>query len=170
MNSKTKDISLLGVLCALAIVLAYLEALLPPISAAFPGIKMGLPNIVIVFILYRLGTLRAAAVSLVRLVVVSALFGSAVSFIYGLSGAMLSLCLMAILRKLDFFSSLGVSIAGAVAHNIGQILAAIVLLGRAEIAYYLPVLLLSGTVAGAVVGLCCALVLKKTQHIHTDKK
>ena len=153
MNNSAKRIARLGVLASLAIVLSYLEALLPPIAAGIPGIKMGLPNIVIIFTLYRLGAKEAVAVSAVRIVCVALLFGSAVTLAYSVAGAALSLALMTVLKRVELFSTVGVSISGGVCHNIGQIAVAVLLTERAEIALYLPILLVSGTVAGLIVGL-----------------
>lgn len=153
MKNTAKRIALLGVLTSLAIVLSYLESLLPPIAAGLPGIKMGLPNIVIIFTLYRLGTREAIAVSAVRIICVALLFGSIVTLAYSIAGAALSLALMAILKRFEIFSTVGVSVSGGVCHNIGQIAVAVLLMERAEIALYLPVLLISGTVAGLIIGL-----------------
>ena len=153
-------LTFLGLCTALALVLAYLESLLPPIVTAIPGIKMGLPNVVIFFVLYRYGLPEAAAVSFIRLLAVTFAFGTA-AFPYSLAGAVLSLLLMALLRKLDFLSTVGVSVAGAIAHNLGQVLMAMWLLRTAEIGYYMIVLALTGTVSGVFIGLLAALALKR---------
>lgn len=153
MKNTVKRTAFLGVMASLALILAYLEALLPPVAAAFPGIKMGLPNIVIIFALYRFGVKEAVAISAVRLVCSALLFGNAMTFIYSLAGAALSLAIMALLKSSELFSAVGISVTGAICHNIGQIAVAVLLLERAEIALYLPVLLISGTVAGLLVGL-----------------
>ena len=164
MNSKTKKIAFLGLMASLALVLSYIEFLLPPIYSAIPGIKMGLPNIVIIFALYKFGIKDAAIVSFVRLVSVWLLFGTVMTFAYSLAGAVLSLALMALLKKVDLFSTAGVSVVGGIAHNAGQIAVAMVLLERAEIGYYMIILSVSGTVAGLLIGLASAYLLK-----HLDK-
>ena len=161
MKHQSKKIAFLGLCAGVALVLAYVEALLPPLYAAVPGIKLGLPNIAIIFILYRFGLREAAAVSLIRIVAVALLFGNPMTFAYSVAGAFLSLLVMTILRKLDLFSIVGVSVAGAVFHNVGQILTAIVLLGTAELGYYLIVLAVTGTISGILVGLCGAMVVKR---------
>ncbi|MBE6806711.1 MAG: Gx transporter family protein [Ruminococcaceae bacterium] len=161
MNRKTKQTALLGLCASLALVLAYVEALLPPIVAAVPGVKLGLPNIVLVFLLYRCGVKQAAVVSLVRIVLLLWLFGNAMSFYYSLAGATLSLVAMALLKRWDFLSTVGVSVAGAVLHNVGQILVAMLLLNTAELGYYLVVLAITGTVAGVLIGLCGALAIRR---------
>ena len=160
-KTKIKETALLGVMTSLALILSYVEATLPPILAAVPGIKLGFPNIVIVFILYRMGTLRAAAVSLVRIVLVSLLFGSFPAFLYSMAGAVLSLAVMAVMKKSDLFSTVAVSVAGGVTHNLGQILVAVALLKTPQIAYYMIVLSMAGIVAGLFIGLCGALLIKR---------
>ena len=161
---KTKTVALTGLLIALALILSYLESLVP-LSFAIPGIKLGLPNLVIVFALYRLKPSIAAAISLLRVALVAVLFGSALSLAYSAAGAVLSLAVMLLLRKTGRFGCTGVSVAGAVAgavaHNLGQILTAALLLETPSLAWYFPVLCLSGTVAGVVIGLLAALLVKR---------
>ena len=161
MRHKSKKIAFLGLCAGVALVLAYVEALLPPLYAAVPGIKLGLPNIAIIFILYRFGLREATVVSFVRIVAVTLLFGNPMTFAYSVAGAFLSLLVMTILRKLDFLSIVGVSVAGAVFHNVGQILTAMVLLGTVELGYYLIVLAITGTISGLLVGLCGAMAVKR---------
>ena len=159
--NKSKSGAFFGVCTALAMILAYVEVLLPPIFPAVPGIKMGLPNIIIVFLLYRRGPIPAIAVSLLRVALVSMLFSNAMALLYSLSGAILSLLVMIILRKLNFLSTVGVSVAGGVAHNVGQILMAMLLLETSELFYYLVVLTVTGTIAGILIGLCGSLIIKR---------
>jgi heptaprenyl diphosphate synthase len=153
----------LGLLASLALALSYLEALLPPITAAFPGIKMGLPNIVIVFVLFAFGAKEAALISVVRLLAVFLLFGNAVMLLYSATGACLSLALMVILKRTGVFSCVGVSVSGAVFHNLGQILVAVLMLETPQIAFYLPILTISGVIAGAVVGIVGSLLIVRLQ-------
>ena len=160
MRNHTKKLAALGVLTAAALILSYLEALLPPIFAAIPGIKMGLPNIAIIYVLYRFGLKEAAAVSLVRLAVVAMLFGNAMTLIYSLAGAVLSLTLMYLLKRLDIVSMVGVSIVGGVSHNLGQILVAMWLMETAEIGYYMIVLTVTGTIAGVLIGLASSFIMR----------
>lgn len=159
--NRSKAVAFTGVCTALALILAYIEILIPPIFPAVPGIKMGLPNIIIVFLLYKRGPVSATAVSLLRIVLVSILFGNAMAFIYSLAGSILSLIIMILLRKFNFFSAVGVSVAGAVAHNLGQTIMAILLLDTSEIAYYMVVLTITGTIAGIFIGVCSSLLIKK---------
>ena len=161
MRNSAKKIAFLGLCTAIALVLAYVEVLLPPLFTAIPGIKLGLPNIVIIFVLYRIGVKEAAAVSFVRIVAVSLLFGNPMTFACSMAGGALSLSAMALLRKLDFLSTVGVSVAGGVLHNVGQILMAMLLLDTAELGYYLIVLAVTGTISGIFVGLCGGFAVKR---------
>ena len=142
MREKTKKIAFLGVITSVALILAYVEAILPPIYAAVPGIKVGLPNIVIIFVLYKFGIKEAAMVSGVRLLIVALLFGNVMTLAYSAAGAVLSLVVMSLLKKIDSFSTVGVSIAGAVSHNLGQIAVAIFLLESVQIGYYMIILMI----------------------------
>ena len=157
---KTKKVALTGLLIALALILSYLESLVP-MSFAVPGIKLGLPNLVVVFALYRLRPSVAAAISLVRVALVAILFGSVLSLAYSAAGAVCSFLVMLLLKKTGRFGCTGVSVAGAVTHNLAQIAAAAVLLETGALAWYLPVLLLSGTLAGVCIGLLAALCVRR---------
>lgn len=161
MRPTTKKLAVLGLCTAVALILAYVESMLPPLFHAVPGIKIGLPNIIIVFVLYRFGLREAAAVSLIRMVAVSFMFGNMMALVYSLAGAFLSMAVMAVFKKLNFLSVVGVSVAGGVFHNVGQILTAMLLLGTAELGYYLIVLAITGTVSGVFVGLCGAIIVKR---------
>ena len=165
MSNQTKNVVLLGLGVALAMVLAYVELLLPPLFPAVPGIKMGLPNIMIVFLLYRRGPLFAASVSLVRILLVSLLFGNAMALFYSLAGGVLSLLAMILLQRCRLFSTVGVSVAGGVLHNVGQVLMAMLLLETAQLGYYLVVLTVTGTVSGTLIGLCGAALVKRLKNV-----
>lgn len=158
---RLKRLALLGLASSLALLLSYVEFLIPPIYAAVPGIKVGLPNLVILYVLYAMGIKYAALVSLTRLCISSLLFGNSMTFIYSLAGAVLSLAVMGILKKTDMLSTVGVSVAGGVCHNLGQILVAMVILDTPQIAYYMIVLALTGTLSGVFIGLCGALMIKR---------
>lgn len=161
MRPITKKIAFLGLCTAVALVLAYVEVLLPPLFNKVPGIKIGLPNIIIIFVLYRFGCKEAATVSLIRLIAVSFMFGNLMALIYSLAGAFLSMLVMVILKRMKFLSVVGVSVAGGVFHNVGQILTAMLLLGTTELGYYLIVLTVTGTLSGIFVGLCGAIIVKR---------
>ena len=151
-----KRIARYALLVSLAMVLSWLESLIV-FPGLLPGMKVGLTNLVVVFALYRASLRDAAAVSLVRVALVSLTFGNAYSFAYSLAGAVLSLAVMAGLKKLNRFSILGVSIAGGVCHNLGQLAVAMAGLGTARLWWYLPWLLAGGVLAGAAVGTAAGL-------------
>lgn len=161
MKNKSKTVAFIGMCTALALILAYVEILIQPLFPTLPGIKMGLPNIIIVFLLYRRGSLSAIGVSLLRILLVSLLFGNVMALLYSLAGGILSILVMILLKKLRFLSPVGVSVAGGVTHNVGQILMAMLLLDTVELGYYLVVLTVTGTVAGILVGLCGAILINK---------
>ncbi len=144
----------------LSLMLAYIEAIIPPIYAAIPGIKVGLANIAAVFVLFRCGVKEAAAVSVLRILLAALLFGNPWSLIYSACGAALSLAVMALLKKTNAFSPTGISIAGGISHNAGQTLLAAIVLETGEIAYYMIVLAITGTLAGVAVGIASSLMLK----------
>ena len=157
---KTKSVALTGLLIALALILSYLESLVP-MSLAVPGVKLGLPNLVIVFALYRLRPGAAAAISLLRVALVALLFGSVLSLAYSAAGAVCSFLVMLLMKRTGRFGCTGVSVAGAVAHNLAQVAAAALLLETGALAWYLPVLCLTGTLAGVCIGLLAALLVKR---------
>ena len=156
---RTKKLTTLALLTAAAMILSYVESLLP--SVGVPGVKLGLANIAVIFALFRMGGKSALAVSVVRVFMVSMLFGGMGALLYSLSGAALSLGMMALLRKTDRFSTVGVSVAGGVAHNAGQILMAMLLLGTARLSYYFPLLVVTGVAGGIFTGLTAALLIKR---------
>ena len=161
---KTKKVAMLGLTIALAMIMSYIEALVP-LSFAVPGIKMGLANIVIIFVLYKIGTKEAILVSLIRVILVSLLFSNVMAMAYSLAGAALSLSVMWILKKIDKFSVIGVSVAGGIMHNVGQIIMAMILLGTEQIALYLPVLIIAGTATGVIIGIVSGLVINRFKNI-----
>lgn len=157
---RAKQVALLGLLTALAMTLSWVEHMLP-LSVAVPGVKLGLTNLVVIFALYRMNTKTAWGLSLLRVLLVSFTFGNAYSLWYSLAGAVLSLLVMLLLRRTEKFSILGVSVAGAVSHNLGQIAVAALVLGSASMVYYLPVLLVSGTAAGVCIGAVSAVLVRR---------
>lgn len=166
-RARVRRLTTLALIVSFAMVLAFVEARLPEFA---PGVKIGLANIAIIFALYKMGAKEAIIVSFVRIVLVSMLFGHMQKFFFSLAGAVLSLAVMIILKKLTRAPEMVVSIAGGIMHNVGQIIAAIVFLGSFAVAYYLPLLLLSGSVAGVVVGVASALLIKKVDIDKITKK
>lgn len=159
---KSKKISFLGLSIGLAMILSFVESQIPPL-VALPGIKVGLPNLIIVFLLYRIGWKEAVTVSLIRIFLVSLLFGNIQTITFSFAGAILSLIGMITLNKTKLFSCITVSIVGGILHNIGQIIAACFWTQTSEIAFYLPVLLISGVIAGFLIGLVSGILVEKSK-------
>ena len=140
-----------GLVLALALIAGYVESLIP-VAVAIPGIKLGTANSVILILLYMVGVKEAFIVNISRVVLSGFLFGSMSSILYSLSGAIVSLLIMTMLKKTDRFSISGVSMAGGVAHNIGQLTMAALVLETSAVWYYLPVLIISGSLTGLLIG------------------
>lgn len=157
---KTRMLTVLSATVAAAMLLSFIESLIPSFIPV-PGVKLGLANAAVIFAMYKLGEAKAAAVSLVRVALSALLFGSAASLIYSLSGAVFSFLLMVVSRRIFKLHTVGVSVLGGVAHNLGQITAAAIVMGTASIVYYLPVLIFSGTIAGITVGLASNELIKR---------
>lgn len=157
---NTKKIAYLGLFAALAIIFGYVETLLP-VFVGIPGIKLGLANLSVLFILYRYSYREAAVVSFVRILIIGFLFGSLFSILYSLAGAALSLTVMTLLNKKTDFSMLGISVAGGVSHNIGQLIVAMLIVENTSLLYYAPALLISGIVTGLLIGILTAEVEKR---------
>ena len=157
---KAKRVTFLGLSIALAMILSLVEHQVPAL-VAIPGIKVGLPNIVMVFLLYRVGWRETVIVSIIRIILVSMLFGTIQTMTFSIAGAVLSLAGMILLKKTNWFSCITISIAGGILHNIGQIIAAVFWTGTAQIAFYLPVLLVSGTVAGTLIGILGGMMVNR---------
>jgi len=162
MNSR--KVARYALLIALAMVLSWLESLVP-ITAAVPGMKLGLTNLVVLFALYRMNVMDAAAVSLIRVLLVSFTFGNAYAFAYSFAGAVLSLLVMLALKKTGKFSTIGVSIAGGVGHNLGQIIVAALVLETEKIFFYLPVLMVSGIAAGICIGILGGIIVDRMKTV-----
>lgn len=150
----------LGLFSAAAILFGYVESLFP-VFLGIPGIKLGLANLVTVFLLYQFSWKEAALVSLVRIFVTGFLFGNLFSILFSLAGAAFSLAVMVFLKKKGDFSPDGVSVAGGVAHNVGQILVAVFAVENINLFYYLPFLLIAGLAAGFLMGILAGEVLKR---------
>ena len=150
-NMDARDVALYGLLIALAFVLSYVESLIP-ISLGVPGVKLGLANLAVIAALYTVGAGGAAFISLVRIVLMGFTFGTPSMILYSLAGGILSLLVMAFLKRFKVFGMVGISVAGGAAHNIGQIAVAAAVVEQAALFAYLPVLLAAGTVAGSLCG------------------
>lgn len=162
-SQSVKRLSVYGLLIALAFVLSYVETLIPMVALGIviPGVKIGLANVVVMVALYTMGARDALVLSLIRILLVGFTFGNTVSMIYSLGGGLLSYLVMVLLKKAKVFQMITVSIAGGIFHNVGQILMAMLVLENAGVAAYLPVLFLSGTVTGLLIGLLGGEVAKR---------
>lgn len=141
-----------GVFIALALIFSYVETLIP-INFGIPGVKLGLANLIIVIALYKMKFADAFLLAVVRVLLSGFIFGNYFSIIYSLAGGILSLCVMGTLKKTNKFSVLGVSMAGGVAHNIGQLIVAMLVVETFAVVTYVPVLLVSGLVTGLLIGI-----------------
>ena len=156
--NKNKKLANMAMLVALAMIFSYVESLIP-INFGVPGMKLGVANLVTVTGLYFLKTPEVLAVSVLRVLLTGFIFGNGMSIIYSLAGAVVSLLAMVLVKKMDGISIVGVSITGGVFHNIGQILVAMAVVENLKLIYYLPVLLVAGTVTGFVIGIVAGKIL-----------
>lgn len=150
--TKSGKIAYGAMLVALAMIFSYVESLIP-ISMGIPGIKLGVANLVTVLGIFFLGPCEVLTVVIMRIFLVGFMFGNGVSIIYSLAGGLLSLTVMLIIKKTDKFSMVSVSVAGGISHNIGQLLAAAIVLKSTAVGYYLPPLLVAGTLTGLLIGI-----------------
>ena len=162
-HRRVRELAMLAISVSVALLLSYVEFLLPPVWSAVPGIKLGLANSAVLFLIYKTSPYKAAAVSLVRVSLSALLFGSVLSFIYSLAGAILSFAVMIVMKKCDLFSIAGVSVCGAVMHNAAQIAVAAALLRTREIGFYMLPLSVSGIICGVFIGLITAMLIKKVK-------
>lgn len=155
-----KKTAFCGLMLALALIASYVESLIP-VPIPVPGIKLGVANSVVLILLYYTNAKTAWGISVGRVVLSGFLFGSLSSILYSLSGAILSLLVMTLIKKRDCFTMTGVSVAGGVSHNIGQLIMAFFVLESAALWYYLPVLLVSGCVTGGLIGILGKEIFKR---------
>ena len=155
-----KKTAYLGLFAAIAIIFGYVESLIP-FFAGIPGMKLGLANLAVLFILEKYSWKEAVLVSTVRILVIGFLFGNMFSILYSLAGAALSLTVMTLMKKFSGFSILGISVAGGVSHNIGQLIVASLIVENTSLLYYAPALLISGVVTGLLIGLLAGEITKR---------
>lgn len=161
---KTKQITECGLLLALSLILSYLESLLP-VMIAVPGVKLGLANIITMLLLYRFGGKTAFFFMTLKVILAGLLFSGVAGIIYSFAGGMCCIILMSIAKKCPFFSTLGVSMIGAMAHNAGQLVIALFVMENANILYYLPVLAVTGMITGMMIGYLSSLIYKQYMKI-----
>lgn len=166
MNSNRKAVltARYGMLIALAMILSYVEAMIR-LPMLVPGMKLGLANLVTIVGLYTVSVPGTALVAVLRVVLVGFTFGNTQSMMYGLAGSALSLSLMILFKKTGAFSQTGVSVIGGIGHNLGQLCVAYFLTKTAGVAVYLPGLLITGTVAGTVIGILGGMVVSRIRVI-----
>lgn len=159
-TSQAKKTAFTAVMAALAMIFSYVEVLIP-FSPSIPGIKLGIANLVVIVTLYYLGTKYALLINLIRIIISGLLFSGLFGALYSLAGALMSLCIMVLLKRTGIFSISGVSMAGGVAHNLGQLLVAAFLVSNMSVFVYFPVLIISGVVSGVIIGILAYLILQK---------
>ncbi|MCB6993361.1 Gx transporter family protein [bacterium 210820-DFI.6.37] len=154
------NVALAAMMSALALIFSYIEAIIP-INFGIPGIKLGIANLVILTSLYVLGTGYTFTINILRIFVAGLLFNGLFGAVYSLAGGLLSLAVMVLLKKTGLFSTIGISMAGGVAHNLGQLLVAALIVSNMKLFFYFPVLLFSGIISGILIGILTYLILKK---------
>ena len=161
---NTKKIAILGVVSAFAAILSYIEVL---VSFGFfiPGVKLGLANLAVLIVMYIYGNKDALLVNIVRIIIVGLLFSNMFSILFSISGAMISYIVMILLKKIDIFSTIGVSVAGGVAHNVGQLFIAIFIIESHSVINYLPVLMFAGIICGLVIGIVAIIIIRYMNEI-----
>lgn len=149
-----------GVFTALALIFSYVETLIP-VNFGIPGAKLGLANLVVVIVLYKTRWQEALLLSVTRIVLSGFIFGNLFGILYSLAGGLLSFAVMAGLKRRDSFSVIGVSMAGGVTHNVGQLVVAMIVVNTYQAGYYLPVLMMVGLATGALIGVISREVLRR---------
>lgn len=164
MKNRKNRAAVFGVFTALALIFSYVELLIP-INFGIPGAKLGLANLVIVIVLYKTDWKEALLLSVVRIILAGFLFGNLFGILYSLAGGILSLAVMTLLKKTGAFSVIGVSMAGGVSHNVGQLIIAVLVVETYAVGYYLPVLLITGLITGTLIGIAGREMLKRIDRI-----
>lgn len=159
-NSTSYKVALAAILAALALIFSYIEAILP-LNTGIPGVKLGIANLVILTALYVLDFKYAMIINILRILIAGLLFNGFFGAMYSLAGGVVSLLVMAVIKKTGLFSTIGISMAGGVAHNLGQLLVAALIVSTMKLFYYFPVLLFSGMISGILIGILTHMILKK---------
>lgn len=163
--NSAKSIAAAGLMASVALIFSYIEVLIP-FNFGVPGVKLGIANLVIIVALYYLNGKYALVINAVRIFIAGLLFSGVFGIIYSLAGGMLSLAVMVLLKRTDLFSATGISIAGGVMHNLGQIIVASILVGNIRVFVYFPVLVISGVVSGFLIGILSFLILRRLPRIN----
>lgn len=157
----SKKISLLALFTAFAVILGYVESFIP--SIGIPGVKLGLANLAVLLALYYLGVFEGITVSMVRILIIGMFFGNLFSILFSVAGALISYLIMVAIKKINNISIITVGIFGGVFHNIGQIIVAIYVVETYQVIYYLPVLIISGIITGAIIGIISKMIYVRTK-------
>ena len=157
---STRRLALSAMLAALALIFSYVEALIP-LPVPVPGIKLGIANLVIVMAIYKLGFRYAFTINCVRIAIAGLLFSGVFGMIYSFAGGVLSLLVMYLLQRTGWFSMVGVSMAGGVAHNLGQLITASLLVQSVRMMSYFSILLFSGLISGILIGVLASLIYRR---------
>ncbi len=166
MSKVSYKVAILSLFIAFTLILSYIEFLIP-ISYGY-GLKLGLANIAIVSLLYIFSLKDAFIVNIVRILISGLLFGNVISIIFSLSGGLLSIIMMAVIKKICKISIITVSVMGAIFHNIGQLVAAYLLTDVPGLLFYTPVLLIGGIITGTVIGILADIIIKILKEIIRD--
>ena len=165
MKINTRYIAFLGIFLTFAVAAGYFERLIPAVIPAVPGIKLGLPNIVVIILMYTKDYKTAFILNILRVMISGLLFTGLWGTVYGLSGALLSFAVMAGLKKTRLFGTAGISAAGGVFHNLGQICLAALIIDNIKLFYYFPVLIISGVITGVVIGYLAGIMINRLNRI-----
>ena len=162
-----KKVAYLGVFLALALICSYVESLIP-FYFGVPGMKLGLTNVVVILLLYLMGPKEAIGVSVLRIILAGFMFGNAFSILYSLAGGILSFLVMYLLKRMDKFHMLSVSIAGGITHNLGQLIFAVFLVENYNVMFYFPLLFVAGSITGALIGIISQEVFLRTKRFFRE--
>lgn len=157
---RTKRLAISSMFATLALIFSYVEAIIP-FSVGIPGIKLGIANLVIIIALYEMNFKYAFTINVLRILIAGLLFNGVFGALYSLAGGLLSLLVMWLLKKTNLFSMVGVSMAGGVAHNMGQLLVAALIVSNLKMFLYFPILMFSGIVSGIMIGIVAYVIDKK---------
>lgn len=163
-GQTTRRLALSAMLAALALIFSYVEVLIP-IPVPVPGIKLGIANLVIVMAIYKLGFRYAFTINCVRIVIAGLLFSGVFGMLYSFAGGILSIVIMYLLYRTGWFSMVGVSMAGGVAHNLGQLITAAIIVENVRMMSYFSILLFSGLISGILIGILASLIYRRLPQI-----
>ncbi len=160
MRLPARRVAFFSVFLGLALILSYVESQIP-VFGGMPGMKLGLSNLIVVFCLYGITARTAFIINIARILLAGFMFGSPYSLAYSLCGGIASFIIMYLLKKTGIFSIFGISMAGGIFHNLGQLTVAVFLLNNYRIFYYAPVLMMGGCATGFLIGYLADILLKR---------